>query len=277
MSNSDSPAIQSPFTFSQSSLEDFERCRRRFFLRYVEGLEWPARAASGPFEASLRQRQRFHRLLRQHFIGVDVEEVIQAEPPGSTIRAWWEAFRRYPPALPAGEKYPEVLLSTPMGEHRLAARFDLLAVGDDGRGRIVDWKTGRPPSRSDELAESWQSVVYLYVLAVAGAPYFGGLPPAPAAIDMLYWLAELPASPILAPYSSEAHARAGRRLSEQIATIAGLPASAFEPCEDQSTCAYCEYQGYCRRGTALLEPDQELELEYEDEEWYWADAPEYEC
>ena len=268
------PAIVPPFAFSQSSLRDFDRCPRLFLLRYVEGLEWPATAASRRWELNLRTRRRFHRLLHQQYVGVDVDATIAAEPADSPIPAWWEAFQHYPPALPDGETYPEVSLSAPIGAHRLVARFDLLTVAPPEHAVITDWKTGRLPASPHELRDQWQTIVYQYLLAVAGAPFFAGAPPLPESITMVYWFADYAASPLIMEYDRQHHEEASRRLSEKIAEIARLPASEFLSCDDERICNYCAFQSYCKRGREL--GDIVDELLPEEEEWDIFDVPEYE-
>ncbi|NCT22292.1 PD-(D/E)XK nuclease family protein, partial [bacterium] len=63
--------IQSPFTFSQSSLQDYADCPRRFQLRYIEQLAWPAVETEPALENERRQQEGllFHRLAQQHLIG----------------------------------------------------------------------------------------------------------------------------------------------------------------------------------------------------------------
>lgn len=266
--------LKQPFTFSQSSLHDFDTCRRLFWLRWVEGLEWPAAPSSRADEMMLTVRQRFHRLLHQHFIGVDVSEVIAREPADSLLRAWWEAFQRYPPALPADRHYPEITLYAPVGNHLLAARYDLLAVEEGRRAVIVDWKTGRQPPNVEELRRSWQTCVYQYLLAEAGAPYYGGSAPQPEAIEMIYWYAEYAASPVWLGYSHDQHQAHARRLAETIRLIASLPASDFVACDDASTCARCGYQSYCGRGAGGIGLPEDEDIE--EDVWDVSDVPEYE-
>ena len=267
------PAITPPFTFSQSSLIDFDRCPRLFWLRHIEHLEWPATAASRERELLLRERKRFHRLLHQHFLGVDVEPVIDAEPAGSSLREWWAAFQQFPPAGLDGEAHPEVTLGAPLVGHWLTARCDLLAVKPAEMLTIVDWKTGRP-SAGDTLREGWQTVVYQYVLAVAGAPYWDGRTPAPEDIRMLYWFADYPASPAILAYDAARHEEAERRLAARMIHIASLSPADFAPCEDEQVCHFCGFQSYCRRVPERTElPDDA----YSDtDEWDWSDVPEYE-
>ena len=63
------------FQFSQSSLQDFETCPRRFQLRYLRQLSWPA-IESEPIQEAERLAQLgtdFHRLVHQHLVGIDEE------------------------------------------------------------------------------------------------------------------------------------------------------------------------------------------------------------
>jgi len=263
------PALPAGFQFSQSSLTDFDTCRRLFYLRWVERLEWPALA--GEAGEGLSLGQRFHRLMRQHFVGIDVGGVVASDEPGSPLRAWWEAFQSYPPELPAGGRYAELVLSAPLDQYRLVAKCDLLAVDAGRRAAIVDWKTGaRLPLAHYE--GNWQSCIYPYLLAEAGAPYWDALPPPAAAIEMIYWFAEQPTAPIRLGYDAAAHAANYRRLAEAIAYIAALPAGAFSACEVERTCARCVYQGYCLRGAGAGEMDADEEAD----DWDWSDVPDYE-
>jgi len=91
-------AIPPTFTFSQSSLQAFEDCPRRFWLAYIEQLPWPAVEASPvqEHEALMRQGEHFHRLVQRVEIGIDPDEVGAAlTPPLST---WFAAYRAHRPA-----------------------------------------------------------------------------------------------------------------------------------------------------------------------------------
>ena len=55
-----------PFTFSQSSLQDYRDCERRFYLRYIEQLAWPAVDSEPVLENERRKAagEIFHRLVQ---------------------------------------------------------------------------------------------------------------------------------------------------------------------------------------------------------------------
>ena len=54
------------FTFSQSSLQDYFDCPRRFQLRYIEQVAWPAVETEPMLENERRQQAglHFHRLVQ---------------------------------------------------------------------------------------------------------------------------------------------------------------------------------------------------------------------
>jgi hypothetical protein len=65
-------AIPLSFTFSQFSLQDYYDCPRRFQLRYIEQLKWPAVETEPVLENERHQQegQLFHRMVQQHQIGL---------------------------------------------------------------------------------------------------------------------------------------------------------------------------------------------------------------
>jgi hypothetical protein len=60
------------FQFSQASLQDYVDCRRRFQLRYLLELAWPAIQAEPAEDQEMhgQQGELFHRLVQQHQLGI---------------------------------------------------------------------------------------------------------------------------------------------------------------------------------------------------------------
>ena len=56
------------FMFSQGSLQDYTDCARRFRLRYLDRLAWPAAVAepADEYELQAAEGAAFHRLVHQH-------------------------------------------------------------------------------------------------------------------------------------------------------------------------------------------------------------------
>ncbi len=174
-------ALPPDFQFSQASLQDYVECPRRFQLRYLLQLQWPAPEAepAEEHEQHMQDGETFHRLVHQHRLGIPVEylqpgggdEVAgEAGPVVSSLLAeWWAAYLAAPPPDLPRMQFPELALSVPLGEHRLVAKFDLVAIEAGRRAVIVDWKTSRRRVSASLLAARLQTRVYRYVLAQAGA------------------------------------------------------------------------------------------------------------
>lgn len=264
-----STVVSPGFQFSQSSLRDYEVCRRRFYLRYVEGMAWPApiTAQTARWEAAIERGRRFHELARQDALGVDVTLLI-ADSDDPLLQEWWHNYRLHPPDVPSGKVYSEVELSVPLAgpaddagsNFRLGAKLDRLVIGSPagraGRARvvIVDWKTGEKVPELSALQQSWQTIVYRYVVVEGGHRLtddtsFGRI--TPDDVSLLYWYARAPNAVPPIGYSQREHERARERLAAMIRQIAGLQSEAdFAKTDDRSECERCQYRSYCGRGAA---------------------------
>src|SRR5689334_910809 len=130
------------FTFSQSSLQDYTDCARRFQLRYIERLQWPAIETAPILENERRQieGQQFHRIVQQSLIGLPAEKLTRmANTPD--LSRWWNNFLTQGPSREGFDLYTEAVLSAPVGAHRLVAKYDLVAVRPGEQAIIFDWKT----------------------------------------------------------------------------------------------------------------------------------------
>jgi hypothetical protein len=239
--------------FSQSSLQDFETCPRRFELRYLQRLSWPAIEAEPVQEVERLARlgEDFHRLVHQHLIGLDEDILAQTLTEAEAeLKAWWQNYLDYgPTALAEAQVYPELTLSTPLRGYRLMARFDLLAVQPDSAFLIIDWKTAQQKPPRDRLRRRIQTRVYPYVLAMAGTAFYGGQPINPAAVKMMYWYPQSPDEPEVFDYSEERFRRDEQFLSDLIEQVKSAAQSGHFPLvEDRKPCNYCIYRSFCDRG-----------------------------
>ena len=168
--------LQADFAFTQGSLGDYADCARRFELRYIKRMRYPALQAGDPlqFEARLRQGARFHKLVQQHLLGVPAEALAASLSDDAELARWWSNYLSSGLTDLPARRYSEITLQTHLAGRRLLAKYDLLALAPGGPAVIVDWKTGsRVPSRS-VLRGRMQTVVYRYVLAQAGAHLLAG-------------------------------------------------------------------------------------------------------
>jgi len=261
--------LPNTFQFSQSNLQDFDTCPRRFELRYLRQLRWPAIEAEPVQEAERLARlgQDFHRLVQQHLIGIDEdileETMIDADPD---LKTWWENYLTHRPAALADAKiYPELTLSTPLRGYRLTARFDVLAIQPAGTFLIVDWKTTHKKPARETLAGQIQTRVYPYVLVAAGTAFNQGKPINPSAVKMMYWYPQAPDEPEIFDYIQRLFQHDEEFLSELIDQIKSTADSDHFPLvESKKPCVYCVYRSFCDRGDRPG-PMGDTEIEADDE------------
>jgi len=234
------------FQFSQASLQDYVDCPRRFQLRYVLHLAWPALEAEPPLEHERRLLlgAAFHHLVHQNLLGLSPERLASmvADPD---LARWWRSYLTAPPADLPASRYPEVSLSAPVGGYRLVAKYDLVAVEPERQAVIVDWKTWRGRPRREWLAERLQTRVYPYLLLQAGSQFNGGRPLRAEQVEMVYWFADS-AGVERFPYDAARHEADAAYLSSLIGEIAAC--RDWLPTAQERRCRYCPYRSLCRRG-----------------------------
>jgi len=252
------------FQFSQASLQDYVDCPRRFQLRYVLQLAWPAQEVEPALENEqhLRQGAAFHRLVHRHALGIPAEDLSRTvqEPD---LRRWWHNYlERGPRDLPE-TRYPEVILSAPLADYRLVARYDLVAVDAGKRAVIVDWKTSRKRTKREILAERLQTKVYPYLLVCAGAHLGGGRAIAPEQVEMTYWFADYPEEPARFGYDTAQYEADGAYLTSLVEEIAGLGDEDFPLTTQDQRCKFCPYRSLCQRGVRAGTWDEALDAAYQ--------------
>jgi len=266
--------LQSVIQFSQGSLQDYVDCRRRFQLRYLLKVAWPALEAEPAYEneSAMQQGALFHRLIQQHLLGIPAERLTPLAK-GSELNRWWHNYLefKFPSATAL---YPEVTLSMPLMGCRLVAKYDLILVEPEGSVIIYDWKTSAVKGTAYKRAKrSWllerlQTRVYPCLLVNSGTHLNQGKPFLPEQIKMIYWFAEAPNEPEIIRYSADQYARDEAYLKSLIAEINGLGPEAFTLTSRVERCRFCTYRSLCDRGVEagdVNELDTELELAVEGE------------
>lgn len=241
---------------SQSSLQDYHDCPRRFELRYLRRLEYPAIEAEPALENERRRQEGeyFHRMAQQYFAGIPAGSIAKTANT-ENLQRWWENFindqdlssLRDLTGLAA-----ETTLSAPLGNFRLLAKYDLIAVGAD-KVTIYDWKTYHVRPKNERMLLRWQTRTYRALLARAKA-----FPP--EQIEMVYWYADFPSEPARFAYTAEQLKRDWDALEKLAGEI--FSAASFPLTEEAARCSYCMYRSYCGRGIgAGAASDAELESE----------------
>jgi CRISPR/Cas system-associated exonuclease Cas4 (RecB family) len=265
------------FQFSQRSLQDYVDCRRRFQLRYLDRLAWPAVEV----EPLIEQEQRlqagaaFHRLVQRYLVGVPAESLSAMVESDSSnnrdLRRWWQNFLQYSGVVPEENVLVEGVLAARIGSYRLLAKYDFIRWeldGSDMRVTIFDWKTSQQRPHRQWLSERLQTRIYPYLLVQAGSLIIGVDKVLPKQVEMVYWFAEYPQEPHRFVYSSEQHQLNHEYLIELVSEIEGRAEGDYQLTSDESKCKYCTYRSLCDRGitAGLIDP---MEVDRDSEEDYY--------
>ena len=256
MKQNSTQAVAPRMVFSQASLQDYIECQRRYQLRYLLHLAWPAIESEPVLENErlAAQGAHFHKMIQQFFLGLPGQLIANQINDVDLLR-WWTNFHRSvtndnlgPLNDPRQKRFVELSLNAPLAGARLLAQCDLITLADDGQAIIYDWKTSlRLPSRT-WLTGRMQTRIYPYLLLKAGAYLNAGTPIKAEQISMIYWFAEFPEQSEIYRYSTSQSQQDERYLQELIKEILTLPEDGFNLTNQAARCEYCTFRSYCGRG-----------------------------
>ena len=252
--------ILSNFVFSQSSLQTFAYCPRRFYLRYLRKLVWPAQMVSEQNQSKDRDSGvRFHQLIHQYFLGFELETLrkIADYDSDSRMANWFENFLQSPFAHLPGSLNPESSFKTEIAGYQLVAKVDLLQIHEN-QIKIYDWKTSQKLPKASSLIKQAQSKVYPLVISRAIAPKSQNL-------SLIYWEANFPDQTIELDSNPSDWQKFENELSKQIDEIVSLKEEEFVMTDDLQKCGWCEYRSFCHRAVSAEQANESYDLESLDE------------
>jgi CRISPR/Cas system-associated exonuclease Cas4 (RecB family) len=254
------------FLFSQSNLQDYSDCKRRFYLKYLQKLAWPS-IESEPIEETEHfrlQGEIFHKMVHQFFLGISSER-LSSMVGDILLGTWWENFLANQDKLfQLNESllFPEMTQTAVLNSHRLLAKYDLLISRKDGTCRIYDWKTYRKRPRRDHMEKKLQTRLYPFLYILARGKSFYQLPLAPEQLSMDYWYTNFPLQPERFPYSQAQYQKDLQFFSHLLSEIALAAESgnieAFPLTENTDRCIFCIYRSLCNRGIRAGNLDETL-------------------
>ena len=239
----------SEFSFSQNNLQDFLECPRRFELRHLHKLSWPA-VSSEPvleMERHMQLGERFHQIVQQHQLGLQ-PETLETTLAELELARWWGDYLAHPLQGLPSTRIPELFLQTHFEGYRFVAKFDLLAINPDEEAVIVDWKTNRQRPNRIALQTRAQTRLYPFLLVQSGAYLNKSKPVLPEQIRMVYWFTAQPDIPEIFQYSSQQYIEDCHTISEWLAQITHMAEIGFPLTTDIRLCKYCRYRSLCERG-----------------------------
>jgi CRISPR/Cas system-associated exonuclease Cas4 (RecB family) len=243
-----------PFTFSQSSLQDYNDCPRRFQLRFIDKVQWPAVETAPLLENERRQveGQIFHRMVQQYFIGLPEEKIALLASTGY-LQRWWQNFLAHGPKRTSGLNFTELSLVSRIGKHRVIAKYDLVAIKPDATITIYDWKTYLKRPKRVWMDERYQTRVYLSLLHRSKGKFFDTRNIELENTEMIYWYAEFPDNPENFSYQSTQASKTWEALAELVDEIDAR--QSFPMTENEKLCSFCVYRSFCEKGTNAGEGD----------------------
>lgn len=254
------------FVFTQNNLQDFEDCPHRFQLKYLLKMAWPA-PISEPIEENDRLMHLgslFHQMVHQYYLNIP-EDLIARHITDDDLLTWWNAFLLQSPVDLPQNKRPEIEISMPFNNFRLAAKIDLLAVDTDHKAVIVDWKTSHRPPRPAYITNRIQSFVYPYLVISSGSALNNYRPFEPNQVTMIYWYPAFPDTPVVLTFSAEWMEKTKLKLTRMVDEIVRLDLEVFPLTSDQKKCKFCRYRSLCDRGTSAGTIDNMEDDETEDD------------
>lgn len=248
--------------FSQSALSIFNKCRRRFRYRYLNGLYWPAEwGMNDEIKKDLEQGRKFHLLAERYYSKTLGESVL---PTSDLLQAWLNRLKKI--VSPSSVISAEQELRYQQENLKLLAKYDLLKYSPSQKKLLIfDWKTDKKSLYNKNVEDSMQSRFYLYLLYEAGYKYFDedfNLEEFP---ELIYWNPRYPKEKVVINYSLADYKKDQNYFENLINEI--LNESKFPLTEDLNKCRFCEYRPICRgkktEKQELLEEDLELDLNWE--------------
>ncbi|MBD3882940.1 PD-(D/E)XK nuclease family protein [Phormidium tenue FACHB-886] len=258
---------------SQGLLNLFAACPRKFQHLYIDQLNLPIAAEQ---QARLNWGNRFHLLMQQRELGL-LEATQANDPEEELLYQAIEAIAQAAPALFQGDptvfRQSEHRRTLKLNGYLLTAIYDLLILNEQ-QAQILDWKTYARPQTSHQLAQHWQTCLYLFLLAETST-YF------PEQISMTYWFVQAKSGHAPQPqsltftYTQERHQQIAQdldgllcRLTNYLDRYQTYAESFPQVALSSPTCDTCSFAPRCQRNqggnrsepVATLEEIQEINL-----------------
>ena len=231
---------------SQGQLNLLTTCPRKFQHSYLEKLASPP---SPQQQEKTIWASQFHLLMQQRELGLPIECLLKGNKElqqaiRSLINAAPDLLQSHGKIGRAAEHHRTLHF----GNYLLVVIYDLLVINDN-TAQILDWKTYLKPENKDELAQDWQTRLYLYILAETSS-YI------PEDISMTYWFVKLPTEPqsLTITYTSQEHQKTQQDLTNWLQKLDDWQESYLKEGhnfpqvpEGSRKCRYCNFASRCQR------------------------------
>lgn len=260
-------SINPALHLSQSNLQDFIECPRRFQLKVIDNISWPAAYLEplSQLEQATVIGNKFHQLCQQFFTGID-PNFLSNRISDPNLKIMWESFLPIAKNIQTENLFAEIILSSPFLGHQLVAKYDLVLMTSDDRFIIYDWKTSNKKPARTLLSQRFQTNLYPLIFVRSGYHIFKINHPSPESISMIYWYPMSSDPEEIFPYSKKLYLENINHLTKVIGEIDDLIDSAdtFPLTTDKNQCRKCVYRSLCERGNQAGDFDIFSEIDQED-------------
>ena len=235
--------------YSPSNLQTYLICPRKFELRFIQKIIWPA-VQTEPvlqMEEQVLLGKQFHLFAQQYFSGID-PDLIKQQIKNDPLATWWENFLKYINQFKSMQYEPEVILSARLVEEIIIGVFDLLAIANDGKFLIFDWKTNQKKPVRNNLGNQIQTRLYPLLFSLSGKQWNNNQEIEPLQIDMIYWFANEPDHPEIFQYSQYQLEQDKEYFKNLLTEIKLTKIGEFMLTPDERNCKFCQYRSLCNRG-----------------------------
>ncbi len=232
---------------SQGHLKVLTECPRKFEHTYLDLLAAPVAPEQ---RRKMQWGSDFHCLMQQRELGLPIEPFLVADPQ---LAQAVQGLMAVAPALfapdPQVTRDSEHVRTLLIKDYLFTAIYDLVLLGSTAQ--IIDWKTYGKPRNLEQLAQDWQTRLYLYIMAET-SDY------SPADISFTYWFVLNQPQPQSAsfPYSAALHQQTDQELQQILQqldrTLTDYQHQQHFPQVpiDNPLCHSCHFASRCDRLTA---------------------------
>lgn len=237
------------FKFSQHNLQDYVDCPRRFQLKYIDRVAWPAVQSEPVQEVEMQMElgSRFHKRIQQFYLGIE-PAILEDQADLIELKIWLKGFLAQDQFKHFTHCYPEYTLIAKFENHRMLAKYDLIAENADQTITILDWKTSRKLPKRIWLEQRIQTRLYPFLVALARDQPLFGRAPAPSDISLSYWYAEFPDTLIHFAYDETQFEKDRGFFSSLLSEIVSGAGGDFPKTDEEHLCRFCVYRSLCERG-----------------------------
>ncbi|OPJ56807.1 PD-(D/E)XK nuclease family protein [Alkalithermobacter paradoxus] len=228
------------FYYSQASLNTFLRCPLKFKIKYIERIHWQDDIRSEEISRRMQIGRDFHLYCERYFSSIPI-----GTQSNTTLNDWINNLTQLLPIDSKNIYLPEYEIRINEDKIRLLAKYDLIIIKEDGKIEIYDWKTEEKKLDKFKLENSFQTILYMYLLKRMSKKIFGRDISA-SDISMIYWQPQYKDSLVKIEYSQEKYKSHENYIVNVIDTINGYDFdNDFVKDEYMNECKNCEFRHLC--------------------------------